>query len=79
MTRYQENEDVVIAQRVTDHRVILGSRHPVTKLVERVSWPGRRAAWRVTFGICNGVAGGSIEYRLRRDAMAEFNAVGNIS
>ena len=54
-----------IAERTEGYREVLNTRWPILTIVEKVG----REHFRVTYGICNGIAGGSKDYRTKREAL----------
>ena len=47
-------------------RTIMGNNHGVCAIVRREG----KSRWSVTWGVCNGIAGGYLVYRTRREAVA---------
>ncbi len=50
---------------VTGTRTVLGTDFSVVDTIEREA----AHRWRLTYGICNGIAGGTLLFRTRREAL----------
>ena len=63
----------IILDITTGTRTVCNTDWPVSTIVTRDVTASGRPQWRVTRGVCNGVADGSTVYRTRRAAIESVN------